>query len=121
MKRIVGIPCALLLCFLICPPYSAWAAEVLGVRSFNLLQIGDQNRTYTVRLACVEIEPSYEELAKNWLKSELPRRRKVNLRPQGSIDGVLLARVTPIGSDIDLAEGLVAAGLGDFVCSPASS
>ena len=32
-----------------------WAAEILQVRSGQLLQVGDRNRTYTVELACVSI------------------------------------------------------------------
>ncbi|MED5165497.1 MAG: nuclease, partial [Cyanobacteriota bacterium] len=76
----------------------------------------DHNRTYTVRLACLQVDPSDEAEAMAWLKSELPRRRRVNLRPEGSSEGVLLARVTSIGSDVDLRAGLAAAGLGRLTC-----
>ena len=45
------------------------------------------------------------------LSQELPRRRKVNLRPVGSSEGQLMAWVTPIGTELDLSTGLIAAGL----------
>lgn len=92
------------------------AAEVLQVRSSSLLQVGDHNRTYTVALACSAVEPSQEAEATAWLRQELPRRRKVNLRPVGSSEGQLMARVTPIGTELDLSSGLIAAGLASNSC-----
>ena len=99
------------------------AAEVLQVRSATLLQIGDGNRSYPVRLACLEVAPEDQEQAQQWLRSRLPRQTRVNLRPIGSLDGTLVARVTPIpragrpasGSQApigsDLTAGLIAAQL----------
>jgi len=95
----------------------AVAAEVLQVRTASLLQVGDGNRTYTVQLACIDVEPAGESAAVDWLRQELPRRRRVNLRPVGRNDGQLLARVTPIGDVQDLSAGLVSAGLAADSCS----
>lgn len=95
----------------------AAAAEVLQVRTASLLQVGDGNRTYTVQLACIDVEPAGESAAVDWLRQELPRRRRVNLRPVGRNDGQLLARVTPIGDELDLSAGLVSAGLAADSCS----
>ena len=92
------------------------AAEVLQVRSSSLLQVGDRNRTYTVELACVQVAESQEVEAIGWLRQQLPRRRRVNLRPVGSNDGQLLARVTPLGEAQDLSTGLVAAGFASDGC-----
>lgn len=92
------------------------AAEVLQVRSSSLLQVGDRNRTYTVSLACTSVDVSQEAEATAWLRKELPRRRRVNLRPVGSSDGQLMARVTPIGAERDLSSGLIAAGLAANSC-----
>ncbi|MEN9860776.1 MAG: nuclease [Vulcanococcus sp.] len=95
---------------------SAQAAEVLQVRSGTLLQVGDRNRTYTVELACVAVAAGRDQAAAEWLRQELPRRTKVNLRPLGSDGGTLVARVQRLGSadaagTSDLGSGLVAAGL----------
>ena len=94
----------------------AVAAEVLQVRTASLLQVGDGNRTYTVQLACIDIEPDAESAAVGWLREQLPRRRRVNLRPVGRSEGQLLARVTPLGDEQDLSTGLVAAGLAGDSC-----
>jgi len=93
------------------------AAEVLQVRSSRLLQVGDHNRTYTVELACAAVDPSREAEAISWLRTQVPRRRRVNLRPVGTRDGQLLARVTPIGQALDLSSGLVAESLAADSCS----
>ena len=45
-----------------------YAAEILQVSNSSVLLIGDNNRTYTVRLACTEISPDLEEPAFKWLK-----------------------------------------------------
>ena len=97
-------------------PTQAFAAEVLQVRSATLLQIGDRNRNYSVQLACVQVDPEDEPQAQDWMRRALPRRRRVNLRPEGSSDGVLLARVTPIGDELDLGASLVQEGLAQVTC-----
>lgn len=91
-------------------PGCALAAEVLQVREADLLLIGDHNRTYSVRLACAEPIPGHEAEAVDLLRHQLRRRQRVNLMPMGSRDGLLLARVRPLGDDRDLAQQLVAAG-----------
>ena len=106
MRVSVLIAAALSLMLLSLLPAQALAAEVLQVRSATLLQVGDRNRTYSVQLACVQVEPEDEQQAQDWMRRALPRRRRVNLRPEGSADGVLLARVTPIGNDLDLGAAL---------------
>ena len=97
-------------------PLPIFAAEVLQVRNSTLIQIGDNNRIYTVRLACLKVDSYNENKALEWLKLELPRRKKVNLFPLDSVDGVLVAKVIPIGSQQDLGERLIELGLGRSTC-----
>jgi hypothetical protein len=92
-------------------PGAAAAAEVLQVRNATLLQVGDSNRSYTVELACIQVAPEQEQQAVAWLRQQLPRRTRVNLRPLGSHDGILLARVQKLGEASDLGTGLIAAGV----------
>ena len=87
------------------------AAEILQVSSSSVLLIGDNNRTYTVKIACAEIRPDLEERSFNWLKKQLPRHTKVNLKPKGAIDGVLIAKIIPFNSDIDITEKYINEGL----------
>ena len=88
-----------------------YSAEILQVSSSSVLLIGDHNRTYTVKIACTEINPDLEEESVKWLKKELPRHTKVNLKPKGSVDGVLVAKVIPFNSDIDITEKYINKGL----------
>ena len=92
------------------------AAEILQVSSSSVLLIGDSNRTYTVKIACAEISPELEEKSVDWLKKQLPRHTKVNLKPKGSVDGVLIAKVIPINSNIDITESYINEGLAKNKC-----
>ena len=96
------------------------AAEVLQVRSATLLQVGDQNRSYSVALSCLELPVADEAAATAWLRAAVPRRTRVNLRPMGADGGVLLARVVRLDQGSDLAADLVAAGYGQLAegCTP---
>lgn len=92
-------------------PSAARAAEVLQVRGGSLLQIGDRNRSYPVRLGCIRVEEGDADAAIVWLRDHLPRSTRVNLRPLGTSDGILESRVKILASGVDLGSGLVAAGL----------
>jgi hypothetical protein len=100
-------------------PAPAAAAEVLQVRSATVLQVGDGNRNYTVELACIRVDQAQEQASIDWLRHELPRRSRVNLRPMGQDNGVLMAKVQKLGESQDLASGLVAAGLAASSCPQA--
>ena len=93
-----------------------YAAEILQVTSSSVLLIGDHNRTYTVKIACTEISPDLEEKAVNWLKKQLPRHTKVNLKPTRSVDGVLVAKVIPFDSNVDITEKYINEGLAREKC-----
>ena len=103
---------SLFFCFF-SPVYSA---EILQVSSSSVLLIGDNNRTYTVKIACTEIRPDLEEKSVIWLKKQLPRHTKVNLKPKGSHDGVLVARIIPFKSNVDLTERYINEGLATNNC-----
>jgi len=92
------------------------AAEILQVTSSSVLLIGDNNRAYTVKIACAEISPDMEERSVAWLKKELPRHTKVNLKPKGSLNGVLVAKVIPLDSNIGITEKYINEGLAMKQC-----
>ena len=99
-------------------PGAAAAAEVLQVRSPSLLQVGDGNRSYTVELACMAPIEGERDQALVWLRQQLPRRSRVNLRPIGNHDGILVARVQKLGASEDVSHGLIAAGFADPLTEP---
>ena len=106
----------ILLISIFCFYSEVYAAEVLQVSSSSVLLIGDHNRTYTVKLACTEISPDLEVKSLRWLKKQLPRHTKVNLKPKGSVDGVLVAKVIPFGSNVDITEKYINEGLAREKC-----
>jgi len=97
-------------------PTNLFAAEVLQVRGPTVLQIGDRNRSYTVKLACIEIDPMKEKSSIDLLKGVLKNRKKVNLKPRGSVDGALLSRVISIEDNLDISQLLSDNGLGILTC-----
>ena len=115
----VGLLLAPLVSALLWSPAPAAAAEVLQVRSATVLQVGDGNRNYTVELACIRVDQAQEQASIDWLRHELPRRSRVNLRPMGQDNGVLMAKVQKLGESQDLASGLVGVGLATSSCPQA--
>ena len=97
-------------------PFRALPAEVLQVSSPTVIQIGDNNRNYKIRIACINVEESKGKDAIDWLKNELPRHVKVNLFPKGSEDGTLLARVTNLYSGKDIASQMIELGYANRTC-----
>ena len=106
----------ILLIFFLSFSSRVYAAEILQVSTSSVLLIGDNNRTYTVKIACTEISPDLEEKSINWLKKQLPRHTKVNLKPKGSVDGVLVARIIPFNSDFDITDKYIKEGLATDKC-----
>tara|TARA_B100000700_G_scaffold259858_1_gene294970 strand:+ start:900 stop:1250 length:351 start_codon:yes stop_codon:yes gene_type:complete len=101
---------------LVCFSFPVSSAEVLQITSSTILQVGDNNRTYTVKLACADINQNSEELAFDWIRKQLPRHTKVNLKPKGIEDGILLARVIPFNSDLDISELYINKGFAKEKC-----
>ncbi len=115
MKKFVEV-ILILFIFLLCSPLNLFAAEILQVRTSSLFQIGDRNRSYTVKLSCVDIDASSEEMAVKWLRLKLPRRSKINLRPERVDDGILFSKIYLIDSNEDIALQLSLEGLANYTC-----
>lgn len=97
-------------------PLFTSAAEVLQVTDSSTLLIGDQNRTYTVKIACLEVSPSQDKSVITFLRSELPRHSRVNLRPKGAKDGVLISKVISIENKNDIGAQIVSKDLARSTC-----
>ncbi len=102
--------------FLLLFPIRTLPAEVLQVTSASVLQVGDHNRNYKIRIACIKIDQENEKDSIEWLRSEIPRHTKINFFPKGSEDGILLARVTSLKTGNDLASKLVELGYAKSIC-----
>tara|TARA_Y100001968_G_C19186740_1_gene633162 strand:+ start:460 stop:750 length:291 start_codon:yes stop_codon:yes gene_type:complete len=80
------------------------AAEILQVSNSSTLLIGDQNRTYRVKIACLEVDPLKESSVVALISSRMPRHSRVNLKPKGSEDGMLVSRVISLDGGEDIGE-----------------
>ncbi|MFM1798677.1 MAG: hypothetical protein RLZZ117_955 [Cyanobacteriota bacterium] len=89
----------------------ATAAEIQAVSGPTRLRVGDQNRSYLVDLACVSVAEADRQSAMEWIRRHGSRGTRVNLRPLGQEEGVLIAAVRVLSNGLDLGEGLVAQGL----------
>ena len=92
------------------------SAEILQIKSSNTILVGDQNRNLTIRLFCVDVNESDELEATNLLKSEFPRGSKVKIKPFGSKENFLLAKVFNIKSNKEMTELLVSKDLTSEIC-----
>ena len=98
-------------------PSIALGAEILQVKGPLLIQVGDSNRNYMVKLSCLDIEAEKDYEAKEWLKRKLPRGQKVNLLPQGSKNGILEAKVINLLTKKEINNELVSEGLAQYNCN----
>ena len=97
-------------------PLGVNGAEILQIKSSNTILVGDQNRTLTIKLFCVDVNENDELEATNLLKSEFPRGSKVKIKPFGFKENVLLAKVFNIKGTKEMSEILVAKDLTREIC-----
>jgi len=107
----------IIVCLIILNPIIVNSAEILQIESSNTILVGDQNRTLTIRLFCVDINENDELEATNLLKSEFPRGSKVKIKPFGFKENLLLAKVFNIKGTKDMSQLLVNKNLTSEICT----
>ena len=115
MKKISKL--LIIFCLIVINPLLVNSAEILQINKSNTILVGDQNRNLTIRLFCVDVNKNDELEAINLLKSEFPRGSKVKIKPFGSKENVLLAKVFNIKGTKEMTELLVAKDLTRENCS----
>ena len=106
----------IIVCLIILNPVIVNSAEILQIKSSKTILVGDQNRNLTIGLFCVDVNKNDELEATNLLKSEFPRGSKVKIKPFGSKENVLLAKVFNIKSNKEMTKLLVAKDLTSEIC-----
>ncbi len=114
MTKFVSILLIIIL-FLINPSF-AQSAEMLQIKTSNTVLIGDQNRNLIVKLFCVNVDESNAEKAKELLKKNFPRGTKVKIKPYGTVDNNLLARVYNLNKNIEMTDLLISENLSANNC-----
>ena len=89
-------------------PVKANTAEILQINSSNSILVGDQNRNLTIKLFCVDVSNNNEPKAIDLLKKEFPRGSKVEIKPFGYKENILIAKVFNIESTKEMSELLIA-------------
>ncbi len=103
-------------CLIVINPIIVNSAEILQIKSSNIILVGDQNRNLTIGLFCVNVNENDELEATKLLKSEFPRGSKVKIKPFGFKDNVLLAKVFKIKGTKEMTELLVDKNLTSEIC-----
>ena len=101
----------IIICFIVLNPLVVNSAEILQIKSSNIILVGDQNRNLTIGLFCVDVSENDEIEATNLLKAEFPRGSKIKIKPYGFKENLLLAKVFNIKSSKEMTELLVAKDL----------
>ena len=106
----------IIVCLIVINPIIVNSAEILQIKSSNIILVGDQNRNLTIGLFCVNVNENDELEAIKLLKSEFPRGSKVKIKPFGFKDNVLLAKVFKIKGTKEMTELLVDKNLTSEIC-----
>ena len=114
MKKLSKI--LIIVCLIVLNPVIVNSAEILQIKNSNTILVGDQNRSLTVKLFCIEVNENNEIEATNLLKSEFPRGSKVKIKPFGFKENLLLAKVFNIKGTKEMTELLVAKDLTSEIC-----
>ena len=85
-------------------PIKAKSAELLQINDLNTILVGDQNRSLSLSLYCIDIDENEKDKAIEILKSNFPRGTKVKIKPYGSNGSRLLAKIFRVDDDTEMSE-----------------
>ena len=97
-------------------PFRTNSAEILQINSSSRILVGDQNRSISIKLICVETNDVDEQKAVSLLKKEFPRGSKVKIKPIGIRDNILVAKVFDINESKEMSELLISQRLTKEIC-----
>ena len=98
-------------------PFKINSAEILQINSSKSILLGDQNRTLTVKLSCVDVNDNDELKATNLLKKEFPRGSKVKIKPVSFEEDTLLGEIFDIKDSKEMSKILIAQNLTKDNCT----
>ena len=100
LKKLLQI--ILIFIFLVIFPVNTDSAELLQINDVNTILVGDQNRSIYLSLYCIDINENDKRKATEILKKNFPRGTKVKIKPYGSKDNRLLARIFRIDDNTEM-------------------
>ena len=102
LKKILQI--ILIFISLIICPINVSSAELLQIKDINTIVVGDQNRSLSLSLYCIDINQNEKENATKILKRNFPRGTKVKIKPYGSNGSRLLAKIFRVDDETEMTE-----------------
>ena len=102
LKKLIQI--ILIFAFLVILPKDIYSAELLQINDATSILVGDQNRSLNLSLYCVDIDKNDKEKATEILKNKFPRGTKVKIKPYGSNDSKLFAKIFRVDDDTEMTE-----------------
>ena len=102
LKKLLQI-ILIILVVVICPVY-IYSAELLQINDVDNILVGDQNRSLSLSLYCIDINENEKEKATEILKKNFPRGTKVKIKPYGSNDKRLLAKIFRVDDQTEMTE-----------------
>ena len=102
LKKILQI-ISIFICLVFCPVHT-YSAELLQINDVNSILVGEQNRSLYLSLYCIDINENDKDKATEILKNNFPRGTKVKIKPYGSNDGRLLAKIFRVDDQTEMTE-----------------
>ena len=100
LKKLIQV----ILISLVIFPINTYAAELLQIKDVNNILVGDQNRSISISLYCIDIKENEKEKANEILKRNFPRGTKVKIKPYGSNGSRLLAKIFRVDDETEMTE-----------------
>ena len=100
-KLIILIPIFILL---VIYPINTYSAELLQINDVDTILVGDQNRSLSISLYCIDIDENDKGEAIKILKRNFPRGTKVKIKPYGSTENRLLAKIFRLNDKVEMTE-----------------
>ena len=90
--------------FVVIFPINTYSAELLQIKDLNTILVGDQNRSLNLSLYCININENEKEKAIEILKKNFPRGTKVKIKPYGSSENKLLAKIFRVDDETEMTK-----------------
>ena len=100
LKKLIQV----ILISLVIFPINTCAAELLQIKDVNTILVGDQNRSISISLYCIDIKENEKEKANEILKRNFPRGTKVKIKPFGSNNNGLIAKIFRVDDETEMTE-----------------
>ena len=112
LKKLIQV----ILISLVIFPINTCAAELLQIKDVNTILVGDQNRSISISLYCIDIKENEKEKANEILKRNFPRGTKVKIKPFGSNNNGLIAKIFRVDDETEMTELLSTINSSEINC-----